>query len=272
MRIGIIGFGNMGSAIAQRIKTKWEVAVFDKERQKTQNLSGIHVAQNIEDLLAQSGVMILAVKPQDFDGVLAEIKDSVGNKLVVSIVAGISTEYIEKFLGQARVVRAMPNLPAKIGKGMSCLCKGKSTTEEDLNLAEGLFDNLGKTLIIKEEMMDAATAISGSGPGYFFDSIQNKNSGEIGKFAKNAFIPTLITAAEKIGFSRPEAELLTQATVEGSMELLKKTQLTPLELRNQVASKGGTTEAGLEVLHIGGSLEEAVEAAKKRAGELSKIK
>jgi len=118
-------------------------------------------------------------------------------------------------------------------------------------------------------MMDAATAISGSGPGYFYDFIKGKSKEEI-KFLKEGFITSLIEVAHSIGFSMVEAELLTVTTTHGSMELLSKTKLSAEQLRNQVASKGGTTEAALEVLHMGGSLEEAVKAALNRAYELTK--
>ena len=138
-----------------------------------------------------------------------------------------------------------------------------------MDFAKSLFDNLGRTLIINEDMMDAATAISGSGPGYFYDFIKGKSKEEI-KFLKEGFITSLIEVAHSIGFSMVEAELLTVTTTHGSMELLSKTKLSAEQLRNQVASKGGTTEAALEVLHMGGSLEEAVKAALNRAYELTK--
>ena len=139
----------------------------------------------------------------------------------------------------------MPNMPAKIGKGMTVLCKGESASEEDLDFARQLFEYLGKTLVIEEEMLAAATAISGSGPGYFFDLVHNQDLGEIKGFAKKIFVPTFIKAAQSLGFTPEQAKLLAETTAAGSIDLLEETQAVPSELRNQVASKGGTTEAGL---------------------------
>jgi pyrroline-5-carboxylate reductase len=267
--IGIIGCGNMGSAICQRLKASFSLFAFDKDSAKTKNLSGLSVVKDVADLLNKSDAVILAVKPQDFDDLLNEIKSNIKNKLIISIAAGITTGYIEKIFGRVKVIRVMPNLPAKIGKGMSCLCKGKFSSESDLNFAKELFDKLGKTLILNEDMMDAATAISGSGPGYFYDLVEGKNLKEIKNYA-TTFATTLTASAESIGFLQPVARSLSKATCEGSIAYLEETKLSASEAKKQVVSKGGTTEAALEVLHKGGSLEEAVKAALKRAKELSK--
>jgi pyrroline-5-carboxylate reductase len=166
----------------------------------------------------------------------------------------------------------MPNMPAKIGKGMSCLCKGRFASEEDLSFSKGLFDKLGKTLFIKEDMMDAATAISGSGPGYYFDLIASEQENYHADKARllGDFIDSLARAAEAVGFSPDQARLLADATGVGSQALIEATNLSPAELRAQITSKGGTTEAALRVLHQGGTLEEAVKAALNRARELAR--
>lgn len=268
--IGIIGFGNMGSAIAEQLKVGYQILVFDNDKDKTNNMSGIKVSGDNVDLVNKVDTLILAVKPQDFDTVLQEIKDYVKGKLIISIAAGITTKYIEKRLGQTRVIRVMPNLPIKIGKGMSCISRGESAKEDDLNFTEKLFKKIGKTLILSESMMDAATAISGSGPGYFYDWSEGKSSDEIKKYAKEIFIPALTASAHELGFSSEESQILAEATGVGSVAFLEKTGLLPSELKKQVASKGGTTEAALEILHRGGSLLEAVKAAEKRAEELSR--
>lgn len=262
----------MGSAISGRIKRKCLVYAFDKDKNKTKNLRGLIVTNDIADLVNRVDVVILAVKPQDFDSLLDEIKNGIKGKLVISIAAGITTGYIEKRLGQVRVIRVMPNMPARIGKGMSCLCKGSLARRVDLNFARHLFNCLGKTLVLHEEMMDAATAISGSGPGYFYDFIEShpqiyKNNPD--RVLKE-FIASLELAAKSLGFSHKEAMLLAKTTGTASKYLLVKTKLAPGELKRQVASRGGTTEAGIGVLRRGGSLEEAVKAALKRAKELTK--
>lgn len=269
--IGIIGFGNMGSSIASRIKNDYQVLVFDKEKSRIANPGeDLGTVDNLKNLLEESEVVLLAVKPQDFDQVLKEMKGLVKDKLVISIAAGITTEHIEKILGIVRVIRSMPNMPARIGKGITCITQGKFASEEDLDFAQNLFDYVGETLVIEEKMMNQATAISGSGPGFFFDLIENKDIEQVREYAENIFIPSLCTSAEKIGFNPEQAELLAKMTGLGSVAIMKETKLKAVELKKQVASKGGTTEAGLDVLHKGGNLEEAVKAALKRAEELSK--
>jgi pyrroline-5-carboxylate reductase len=270
-KIGIIGYGNMGSAIAERIKAKYKIFVFDKDKNKIINLKGIEVANSNIDLVEKADVVILAVKPQDFDIVLEKIKDYIKEKLIVSIAAGISTDYIEKYLGEVRVVRVMPNLPAKVGEGMSCLWKGKYATNSDLDFAEELFRHLGQTLRIEENFMNIVTAISGSGPGYFYALIQNKTSKEWESYGEKVFMPSLCASAEKRGLAHEQAEILASATTSGSIALLQMTGLSPKELCNQVTSTGGTTEAGLKELKNDiNNLDKAVEAALKRAEELSR--
>lgn len=268
--IGIIGFGNMGQALADRLRSKYEVYVSDKDKDRIKNIRGLEVSYNNPDLLSKVDTLILAVKPQDLDSVLNEIKNHSKDKLIISIAAGADTAHIEKVLDGRRVVRVMPNMPAKIGKGMSCLCKGSLAGEEDLRLAKELFDNLGQTLIIEEDMMNAATAVSGSGPGFFCDLVQKDNTMPPEKFAKEVFQIQLTRAAVAVGFDESQASVLASATTQGTLALIKVTGLPPEKLCAQVTSKGGTTEAGLEILHKGGSLAEAVKAAVKRAEELSR--
>lgn len=266
-KIGIIGFGNMGSAIAERIKSRYKVFVFDKDKARTAGLNDISVANSIAELCRNADTLILAVKPQDFAVVLEETKDSAPGKLIISIAAGISTKFIEAYLGKARVIRVMPNLPAKVGAGMICLCKGRYSRQNDLNFAKQLFRKLGRTLILKEGMMDKVTAVSGSGPGFIYD--QGRSLEEIKK-RESYFITSLTKSTTAIGFAYPVARKLAETTTKGSIAYLEKTKLSPAEAKEQVASRGGTTEAGLKVLHKGGSLTAAVKAALKRARELAR--
>ncbi len=267
-KIGIVGFGNMGQAIAQKLKLDYEIYVFDKDQNKTSNTSGVIICHGIEDVLSTADLIILAVKPQDFSILLDTIKAFGRSKLVISIAAGISTSFIENRLDAgARVVRVMPNMPAKIGQGMSCLCKGKSAKEEDIEIAEKVFKHLGKAMILDEEMMYAATAISGSGPGYLCEFIELNGSDPL-KIEK--FKADLEEAAKDIGFSRDAAVELVETTTSGTLKMLKRGDLTPSQLKEQVTSKGGTTEAGLKEWHKKGSLADAVKAAWQRAKELSK--
>jgi pyrroline-5-carboxylate reductase len=172
-------------------------------------------------------------------------------------------------LGTVKVVRVMPNMAIKIGQGVSCLSKGKFATKEDFDATEKLFKYMGETLRIEEEKMPIVTAVSGSGPGFYFDIIEsgNKNPAEF----KTEFIIALTKAAEGRGLNHEEAVFLALGTGNACQLLLSETKLPPSELKKQITSRGGTTQAGLEKLQ--GSIEhldEAVEAAKKRAEELGK--
>jgi pyrroline-5-carboxylate reductase len=165
----------------------------------------------------------------------------------------------------------MPNLPAQIGKGMICLSQGKYSTDEDLSISEEIFKNLGTTLIINERMMPVATAVSGSGPGFYYDKIKDfTQESEWKNYAEVEFIPVLAATAEKEGFPQDQAQLLARVTTGGSFELLRNSGLSPRDLCLRVASPGGTTAEGLSILHNNGSLYDAVEAARRRAEELEK--
>jgi pyrroline-5-carboxylate reductase len=272
-KIGIIGFGNMGQAIANQLKKDYKVYCFDKDSSKTKEISGIKVAKNTIDLVKSTDLIILAVKPQDFFLLLEEIKTACSkDKLFISIAAGITTEYIEKVLGTVKVIRAMPNIPLVIGKGMTCLTKGKFANEEDFKLAQDLFDQMGKTLRIEENLMDAACAVSGSGPAYICRFLESESIdlNNIYEPRIKEFLNKFQKAAQNVGFSQKEAAFLVETTYSGTVTLLKKTKISTEELRKQVTSRGGTTEAAFKILDVGGSWEEAVIAAKKRAEELSK--
>ncbi len=267
--IGIIGCGNMGQAICQRLKQSYKIQVFDLDKHKTRLLTDIGVADSLKGLLDSSATLVVAVKPQDFGAVLGQIKYGVSQKLIISIAAGISTKYIEDSLGKVRVVRVMPNLPAKIGRSMSCLCRGSYSGFEDMEFSQKLFSYLGETLVIKEEMMDEATAVSGSGPGFLYYLIINEPMQTWQDFATAEFIPKLSESAQRLGFTLTQAQLLANTTTAGSLALLEVTGLSPKELCQQVTSKGGTTEAGLKSLNGVASLPDATAAALTRAKELS---
>ncbi len=265
----------MGSAIAERIKEKYQVFVFEKDASKTGNISAITIAASIHDLADKVDAIILAVKPQDFDHVLSGVKRNIGRQLVISIAAGITTGYIEKILGEVRVVRVMPNICAKIGEAVSSLCKGKYAEDVDLDITEQLFRYLGKTWIMDEKMIDAATAISGSGPAYIFYDMETNNYDpkNLPEIAKNNYVQRLTKAAERVGFDHRTALNLSACTTASSISMSSISSekgITPAELRKQVTSKGGTTEAALKILVEGGTWEQAAEAALKRAKELSK--
>ncbi len=269
--IGILGYGNMGSAIGQGIKDRFTVLVFDKDPRKIKDIEGVSLVSSIEELIQKTQAVILAVKPQDFQEILSKIKDLCKGKLVISIAAGITTDYLQKHLGGSKVIRVMPNLSLRIGKGVSCLCKGAYADNGDLEFTQKLFSSLGEALIVEEELMDAATAVSGSGPGFFFSLVQGKSDQEREKFANDIFLPGLQKAAEAVGFDKAQAEILASATTAGSLEMVNSSTLSAEELCLQVTSKGGTTAAGLEKLKaVAANLMQAVKAAKLHAEKLSK--
>jgi pyrroline-5-carboxylate reductase len=261
MKIALIGAGNMGEAILAGAHRRHKLLVVEprKERQAVLRRRRYRcVFGDLDIVVSNADVVILAVKPQDFPEMLVELaRVPLRGKLIISIAAGITTRYIERSLRQpVRVVRVMPNLPALIGEGMTALARGDRATARDLTLAKEVFEAIGTTLIVKEQMLDAVTAVSGSGPAYVF-----------------LFVECLIKAAQKFGFSNEEAKELVYQTLLGSAHLLEQSAESADDLRIKVTSKGGTTQAATNIFMQRGIFrlyEEALKAAKVRARQLSK--
>jgi pyrroline-5-carboxylate reductase len=272
-RLGIIGFGNMGSAIALGARVLFEVRVFDKDGQKLSAGEGLKTETLLSTLVDNSDVLVLAVKPQDFDVLLDELKPLLRGQLLISIAAGITTSYIEGVLKGAKVIRVMPNVAVKISASVTGMSRGSCAGNEDLEVARELFEILGKVWMVKEEMIDSITAISGSGPAYiFFDMEFNKlDPLKITVERKNEYIQRLKQAALDLGFEAKMALELAVSTTASSVQLLIETGSSPADLRRMVTSRGGTTEAALKVLVGNGSWSEAAQAARERAKELSRI-
>jgi pyrroline-5-carboxylate reductase len=270
-RIGIIGYGNMGSSIALRIQAHYPVSVFDKDAQKIASLKGVTIVDSAVGLIKSVDAAILAVKPQDFNALLEEIKGSCKNKLIISIAAGRTTASIEKILGQVSVVRLMPNIAARIGESATSLCKGAYATEEELKWTGLLFGYVGNAWIMPEDMIDAATAISGSGPAYIFYDMQINRIDplHVNDQVKEEYIKRLKFAALDLGFDSKVALELAACTTGASLRLIQATNQPPEVLRKMVTSKGGTTEAAIKVLERKGSWSDAARAALLRAKELS---
>ncbi|MEK6733144.1 MAG: pyrroline-5-carboxylate reductase [Candidatus Omnitrophota bacterium] len=241
--IGIIGAGNMGMAIASGLRERFLVSDQDASKLKAIKNRKVSIARSNIDLARQSNVIILAVKPQDIEKVLKEIKPHVKEKLIISIAAGIKTSSIEKVLGKVTVIRVMPNMPAMVGKGISAISRGRFAGLSDFRTASRIFSNVGEVIEAKENMMDAITAVSGSGPAYYF-----------------LFTYLLQKAAEASGLKKDIAVKLARAAFIGAAEVVKSKALSMEELVKKVASKGGTTEAALKVFE-----EEKLEAIVKRA-------
>lgn len=260
--IGIVGIGNMGGAIAEALLlAKSRVCVFDVDNVKLSELkqkyNNVAIAKNVESLLKSSETIILAVKPQYLQPVLEDIVNAkCVDKVFVSIAAGIPTAFIEEKLGSStKVIRCMPNLPAKIAKSVTALCKGKYASDQDLAVVDDMLKNIGITLRVEESEIDKVTAVSGSGPGYLYHILASYQR-----------------AAQKLGFSREQAKDLVYGTVKGAVELIDIEDEFS-ELCSQVCSKGGTTEAGVNALNnnnIDKIFEEVLNSAYDRAKELAK--
>lgn len=250
----------MGGAIIGGIHTRYDIAVCEQDQKRLQRLRRAYriTDGSLKTVAQRSEVLILAVKPQSFDAVLKELRPHLTqSQLVISVAAGITCRYIEKRLGaKARVVRTMPNLPAQVGKGMTGICAGRSAKKHDLILARQLFACVGETVVVDEKHMDAVTAASGSGPAYVF-----------------LFIEALTEAVRSLNLDKGVAKTLVLQTVKGSLDLLDQCKEEAGGLRARVTSKGGTTQAAMDVFakHAFKKIfKEALTVAKKRAGELSR--
>jgi len=252
--IGIIGAGNMGMAIASGMRHRVLVSDIDSSKLRLVKNILISIASNNIELSRRSDIIILAVKPQDIKTVLKEIRPYVKTKLIISIAAGVKTGFIEGFLGKVRVVRVMPNMPAVVGKGISAITGGRFTAKNDFKIATGIFSKLGEVVEVREGMMDAVTAVSGSGPAYYF-----------------LFTYLLQKAAEANGLKKDLAEKLAIATFAGAAAIAKSKGLSMEELIKKVASKGGTTEAALTIFgkrKLEAIIKEAVKQAMHRSKQL----
>lgn len=204
----------------------------------------------------ESDILILAVKPQDFKQLASEIKAFLNPEhVVLSVMAGISIEMMQKELGVNKIVRSMPNIPTQIGEGMTVFCASNAVDRKELFIVQNLINTTGKSIYIeKEEMLNAATAVSGSGPAYVF-----------------YFMQAMIESAINLGFSASEAEFLVSQTFSGSVQLQNRSKLSNEAWIQRVASKGGTTEAALSVFNNFNLQEivvKAVDSANNRAIEL----
>lgn len=262
--LGFVGAGNMAEAIVRGILNAGEL-------QASQIVMSDPIAQRCEMLSGELGVscvtenripascrrVVLAVKPQMTGEVLDGIAESVQDEtLVVSIVAGLSTAFFDDRLGgKGHIVRVMPNTPILVGEGMSALAAGPRASDEDLQWAQKLFSASGKTVIVDESQIDAVTAVSGSGPAYFFYLIE-----------------AMAKAGVAEGLTSEEATTLAVQTCLGAGRLLQQTGEAPEVLRARVTSPGGTTQRAIETMEqakVGDSLVRAVRAAAERSRELA---
>ena len=266
MKIAIIGFGNMGQTYANSFMSSGfvgasDILILNKTKIEEKNSFGIDVINFYTEPNSQifeSDILILAVKPQDFKQLASEIKTFLNPEhVILSVMAGISIEAMQKELGVSKIVRSMPNIPTQIGEGMTVFCASNAVDRKELFIVQNLINTTGKSIYIeKEEMLNAATAVSGSRPAYVF-----------------YFMQAMIESAIKLGFSSSEAEFLVSQTFSGSVQLQNRSKLSNEDWIQRVASKGGTTEAALSVFNFLGMSDiviKAIDSANLRAVELGK--
>jgi pyrroline-5-carboxylate reductase len=269
--IGIIGCGNMGSALVENLKKRADfsgIFIFDKDKAKQDSIAKVFQVKgcgSIKELLSLVDVVIVAVKPQDIDTVLAGLKD-ISDKLIISIAAGITLASLEAALGKnTAIIRAMPNLNALIGQSVTALCKNDVASDEDLRFAEEIFRSVGEVVFIQELQMNAFTAVAGSGPAFVAYLIKDLGA--------QALEQVMIEEAVNLKIEPATAEALAKGTISGTRAMLS-VNFDPHILIKRVSSKGGTTEAGMKVLEEKGktveALRAAIRAACKRAEELSR--
>jgi pyrroline-5-carboxylate reductase len=265
-RVGFIGGGNMGEALIRgllgaNLVPADLITATDVRAERTAQLGrqfGITAHADNARLVREADVVILAVKPQIMASVLSEIAPVVTPRhLLISIAAGVATATIRTGLGKdARIIRVMPNTPALVLQGAAAIAKGRGVGAEDLAVAEEIFGAVGRAVVLEEELMDAVTGLSGSGPAYVAIVIESLADGGV-----------------KMGLDRATAMTLATQTVLGAAQLLSETGMHPGALKDMVSSPGGTTIAGISALEEGGirtTFIRAVERATQRSRELGR--
>ena len=267
-KIGFIGAGNMSSSIIRGLINtgQKEDSIFRSSPNK-QDLNqlekelGINTSTNNLDVAGASEVLILGIKPNKVTIVLEEIKNEVEASfpLVISVATGIKINSIEKLLPQgARVIRAMPNTPSSVNSGITALCGNSEIKENDLLIAESIFNSVGTTLKLQENKFDLFTSLIGSGPAYVF-----------------YFAESLIKAAEGLEIPDEEKRALIERLIEGSLKLSKNSKESLSALRDQVTSPGGVTQEAIMYMQekeIFQNIVSAIEAGEKKAKKLGEEK
>jgi len=264
MKVLIIGYGNMGKTYANSfISSRFIEAknIFVLQRNSNGYISESEIPNEnfsiiYDDKISSFDVVVLAVKPQDFGIMSTTLKPYLNeNQIIFSVMAGITIEKIKKNLAVDKIVRCMPNIPTQIGLGMTVFTASGEVDRKELFIIQNLINTTGKSIYIENEnLIDAATAISGSGPAYVF-----------------YFMQSMIQAAIQLGFTESQAELLVNQTFMGSVAIQNNFTLSNEQWIKKVASKGGTTESALNVFennHLSNVIIEAVLAANMRAKEL----
>ena len=268
-QVGILGTGNMGEALIHgllhgHLCRPDQIFCSDVRPERLKVIRekyGVKTTSHNTEVVKQSEIIILSVKPQIMKQVVEEIAKYLDlSKLIISIAAGVPLDAIEACARKdLKLIRVMPNICVSVREGVSAIAGGKHALKEDLMMAKTIFDSVGKSLFIEEYLLDAVTGLSGSGPAYIF-----------------LIIDALADAGVKVGLSRDDALILAPQTVLGAAKMLIETGEHPGKLKDMVTSPGGTAIAGLHTLEEGGlrtTLINAVEVATERSkilGEMMK--
>lgn len=266
-RIGMIGTGNMGSAILRGIVEAGYIrssmiTVFDVSAKRMKEISedipGIRLAEDCRGVAGESDLIIIAVKPIYVQDVINELRSSLNGKAVLSIAAGWTVDMLDKALTGtgATYMRVMPNTPALVGEGMTALCDDSTFSKEDFDFAKGIFDSIGKTKILPERLFDGVVAISGSSPAYVYMMIE-----------------AMADAGVKEGIPRVHAYEMAAQSVLGSALMVLSSGTHPAALKDAVCSPGGTTIEAVEELERKGfraAIMDAMRVCAEKNREMSK--
>lgn len=264
-KIGFIGIGKMGEALIKgilhsRLVPPSNIYASDLDYVKLQLMEkdyGIIACEDNCDTVEKSDIIIIAVKPNIVPVVLEEIKESLKNRLIISIASGVSIDTYENALpAGTKVVRVMPNIAATVKEAVSSICLGTAVSREDTDVAVDVFNAIGRTIILPEHLMDAVTGLSGSGPAYIFMIIEALADGGVHE-----------------GLDRKTSRLLAAQTVLGAAKMVLDDGTHTADLKDMVTSPGGTTIRGIRVMEQYGvrvAMMNAVIAASERSRELGK--
>ena len=261
-RVAILGCGKIGESLLAGLLSSGtsDLVVTSRRSERVAELAerhGVEATLSNADAVSGADIVVLAVKPQDFEGLLEEIRGAITKEqTVLSVAAAIPTAFIERRLGpEVPVVRAMPNAPATVHEGIAGLCAGAHAAEEDVARAQDVLGHLGPVVRVAETYMDAVTAVSGSGPAYFA-----------------LLAEAMIEAGILLGLAREISTQLVVQTMLGTAVLLRDEQMHPVELREAVTSPGGTTIRAIHELEQAGvraAFLNAIQAAMERSRELA---
>ncbi|WP_018589471.1 pyrroline-5-carboxylate reductase [Terrisporobacter glycolicus] len=264
-KIGFIGAGNMGGAILGGILNSKIIdndhiiasAKSDRTIERIKRDYNVNVSKDSKEVVEFSDLIVIGVKPEIYDEILEEIKDLIDDKIIITIAAGKTIEAMEKIIGNdKKIVRTMPNTPSLVGEGMTSLSPNKNISEEELGFVKSIFNSLGKSEVVKEDLIHAVIGASGSSTAYAF-----------------MFIEAIADGAVRAGMPRDKAYTFAAQGVLGAAKMVLDTQKHPGELKDMVCSPGGTTIEAVKVLEeekFRGAVLKAIDSCIKKSIEMSK--